>query len=26
VIDFAARRVTVVPPEVTTVPGEPSDG
>ena len=26
VIDFAARRVTVVPPEVTTVPGEPVDG
>ena len=25
VVDFAARRVTVVPPEVTTVPGEPDD-
>jgi 16S rRNA processing protein RimM len=26
VVDFAAKRVTIVPPEVTTVPGEPSDG
>jgi 16S rRNA processing protein RimM len=26
VIDFTARRVTVVPPDVTTVPGEPADG
>jgi 16S rRNA processing protein RimM len=25
-IDFAAKRVTVVPPEVKTIPGEPADG